>query len=71
MPLKYDTIVDHNSRNEAVPMSTEHADTGIILETSSLNEYWWDGAQNELHKKSRFKIAQRSSMIDARQSFEQ
>jgi hypothetical protein len=71
MPLKYDNTVDHNSRNDAMSMSTGHADSGLILEISSLNEYLYDGAQDELHKKSRFNIAQRSSIINARQSFEQ
>jgi hypothetical protein len=49
--------VDHNLRTDAVSMSTEHANSGLILEISSLNEYLWDGAQNELHKTSRLSIA--------------
>jgi hypothetical protein len=39
MPLKYDNTVDHNSRKDAMSMSTGHADSGLILEISSLNEY--------------------------------
>ena len=71
MQLKYDKTLVHNSRTDAILMPTEQADSGVIFEISSLNEYLWHGAQEELHKKSLNNSAQRSSMIDARQSFAQ
>ena len=71
MPFKYDKTVVHNSRTDGIAMQTEQADSGVILETSSLYVYLWHGAQEVLHKKSFNNIAQRSSIIDARQSVEQ